>query len=398
MNRHCFHLSALTVAWFIFTTAAVGAGTDWSKNSNIGVLLSDDTGMILYSQNGDHAYIPASILKLLTSVAAFDILGEEFHYRTRLAYDPQSKDLYVKGLGDPLLISEVLREISYQIVARFHPDTIRHIFLDQTFFHEKIIIPGKTKTLNPYDAPPDALSANFNTLFFKWHGADGQYHSAEDQTPLLPAFSKKIERTRLKQGRIVLTPAESHLYPGWLIQYFLRQNGVPVRGQVLQTKKFTEDAKTFDFISPYPLKEIVKKLLQFSNNFIANQLFLTMGAAVFETPATLDKGAAAVLGYAASKIDLKNAKIVEGSGLSRENRLSPSQMLKILLAFMPHAELMRHEQNDLYKTGTLTGVRTRAGYLVGKNHKLYPYVIMVNRSYTEYNPILGKLKQLVTQQ
>ena len=95
-------------------------------------------------------------------------------------------------------------------------------------------------------------------------------------------------------------------------------------------------------------------------------------------PATLEKAVKALKFYSESEIGINNPEIFEGSGLSRMNRISPAQMLKVLIKLKPWYFLLRHGQNDFFKTGTLTGIRTRAGYIEGKSQNLYPYVIMVN--------------------
>ena len=72
--------------------------------------------------------------------------------------------------------------------------------------------------------------------------------------------------------------------------------------------------------------------------------------------------------------------ISEGSGLSRENQSTPGQMLEILVRFEPFHEQLKCEDNrEYYKTGTLSDVRTRAGFLKGSDDRLYPFVIMVNK-------------------
>lgn len=129
---------------------------------------------------------------------------------------------------------------------------------------------------------------------------------------------------------------------------------------------------------------------------MANQLMLTMGAMEYGAPATLEKGVAHLKQFAEKKLGLKDFFLVEGSGLSRQNQFSPRQMLKILMAFMPHHSLMKKQGNQFYKTGTLSDVRTRAGYFVGEDARLYPFVIMVNETTTGYTDILRKLKNIVS--
>lgn len=360
-----------------------------------GILLADDQGKILYSQNQDSAYTPASIFKLFTSLAAIDTLGINHRFKTLFYYDRTTGNLYIKGLGDPLLISETINEMSQQIIheikAQAKSLAIDEIILDNTYFDARIRIPGTGDSLNPYDATTGALCANFNTVSFKWDQRIGQFLSPEPQTPLLPEFLGTIQATGQKQGRILLDPKQRNLYPGLLIKYFLEKKGIRVLGAVRSgTFEGTkEQTKTFE--SPFTLEQIIQKLLQYSNNFMANQLMLAMGAQKSDAPATLEKGVNALELFAQKKLGTKLI-ISEGSGLSRENQISPNQMLQILVRFLPFHELLKCEDNrEYYKTGTLSDVRTRAGFLRGKDDRLYPFVIMVNKKDTGY----GQIRQLL---
>ncbi len=228
-----------TVSVFIFFLSIWIAGLSFSpciyaKNLNDGIILADDQGNILYGQNNEKQFIPASILKILTSLAAIHILGEDYRFPTHYFFDTDSKNLHIKGFGDPLFISEVIELLCHDILLKTKTKQIHHIILDQTYFSKQIQIPGKGNSLNPYDAPVGALCANFNTIMFKWSLSQERFISAEPQTPLLPAFYKDIEKAGLKQGRIILTKEQSILYPGLLIKYFLEKNNINVTGSVLQ--------------------------------------------------------------------------------------------------------------------------------------------------------------------
>jgi serine-type D-Ala-D-Ala carboxypeptidase/endopeptidase (penicillin-binding protein 4) len=394
----------------------------YADNLNAGVILSNSQGEILYSRNPEKQFIPASILKILTSLAAFDILGKEYHFSTQYWFDEKSRDLYIKGLGDPLLISETIKRLSDKIILTLktrerepgyiESGQINNIIIDQSFFAKQIKIPGKKTSLNPYDASIGALSANFNTINFKWDSHNNRYVSAEPQTPLLSIFYDDIKKTKLLQGRIILSQQESILYPGLLIKYFLEKSGLTINGSVQPGKLDTTNKNIESFQSPFKLTQIVQKLLKYSNNFMANQLLLTMGAKVSGEPATLEKGTRALKLFLKQNLNRKakqqskqmakqmatwqNIKIYEGSGLARSNLITPDQMLKILLKFMPYYSLLKNQGNDFYKTGTLSGVRTRAGYIMGADNKLYPYVIMVNQKGKGYEPILSNLMHRVS--
>lgn len=111
---------------------------------------------------------------------------------------------------------------------------------------------------------------------------------------------------------------------------------------------------------------------------MANQLILTMGADRQGSPATLEKGVNVLETFARKKLGLSNLIIAEGSGISRQNKISPNQMLQILMKFMPFHDLLTFKANEYYKTGTLSDVRCRAGFFLGEDKKLYPFVIMTN--------------------
>ncbi len=360
-----------------------------------GVLLADDQGKILYSRNKDKKFIPASILKIFTSLAAIQHFGMNHRFKTIYAHDRTSKNLYIKGFGDPLFISEVIKEQCQQISLTIDTRDINNIIIDQGFFSENIHIPGTGNSLNPYDATTGALCANFNTISFKLDPMTRDYISAEPQTPLLPDFLEDIKVSNQTRGRILLSREQRNLYPGMLIKFFLEKAGIQVKGRVLLGSFPAPCPRVLAFKSPFRLEQVIQKLLRHSNNFIANQLILSMGADKYSPPATLDKGVTALKIFAGKKLGLTDFQIEEGSGLSRKNRISPDEMLTILMEFMPYHTLLRHEGNEYYKTGTLSGVRTRAGFIQGKNKRLYPFVIMVNQKNKSYNSLRRDLLQRV---
>ena len=371
----------------------------FASNLNAGIILSDDKGKTIYAENQDNLFIPASILKILTSLASIHILGEKYHFPTKYFWDDNSNNLYIKGFGDPLLISEIIEQLSDEIVLNTKVKQIENIILDQSFFSQQIKIPGKGNSLNPYDASCGAICANFNTINFIKDNQSSKFISAEPQTPLFDIFYQDIINTGLNRGRVPLSKQHSLLYPGFLIKYFLERNDVTVNGSVIQGEFYNKNKEVGSFLSPFKLTDIVQKLLQFSNNFIANQLLLTLGAKSFGEPATIEKGVRALKFFSkelSPTLNWNTIKIHEGSGLSRNNLISPNHMLTILLEFMPYYSLLKNKGTDYYKTGTLLNVRTRAGYLLGRNNRLYPYVIMVNQKNRGYKSILTTLLNKVS--
>ncbi len=372
-----------------------------AQDKKAGILVTDDTGTVLFSQNPDTPMVPASILKILTGLAALTHLGQDFHFATLAALDPDTHTLYVRGQGDPLFVSEAILSFCRRFKEKSGVKEIRKIVVDQSFFAKDIQIPGTGRSLNPYDATIGALCANFNTIHFTWDAAAKTHVSAEPQTPLLDIFKRQIRKTGLKQGRILVGKQVRPLYPGLLMAHFFKTLGVAVTGPVelgsfpahLRTDGTAEmpdtPADTPDILdtleirplalsSSYSLEQVVEKLLTHSNNFIANQVMLAMGARQFGEPAILDKGVRVLTDFARKELGWQQIQLVEGSGLSRKNRVTAAQMGKLLQAFMPLHRLLKRTGTQHYKTGTLSDVKSRAGYFLGKDNRLYPFVIIHN--------------------
>ena len=93
----------------------------------------------------------------------------------------------------------------------------------------------------------------------------------------------------------------------------------------------------------------------------------------------------------------KQTHIIEGSGISRQNRTSAKDMERILKAFEPYHRLMRHEGKDFYKTGTLRGISTRAGYIENAEGRLYRYVLLINTPGKSATRVMKKLYHRVNE-
>jgi D-alanyl-D-alanine carboxypeptidase/D-alanyl-D-alanine-endopeptidase (penicillin-binding protein 4) len=327
---------------------------------------------------------------------ALHYLGPDFRYTTEFYQDKQS-NFKIKGFGDPLLISEIINVVSARLADLIGGSVVlNNLVVDDSHFNQPLTIPGVSSSAQPYDAPNGALCVNFNTVFFK-HTESG-YVSAEAQTPLLPYAENKIRIRNLKKGRFVLSHLENEntIYAGKLFQYFLEQHGVQFSGTVTPGRvNKDEDKLIYRYVSKFSLAQIISKLLEHSNNFTTNQLFITSGIAALGAPGNLENGVAAALEYAAKVLQIKDISIVEGSGISRRNRVTAHNMLRVLDKFKPHHRLMRNKGREFYKTGTLYGVNTRAGYIVDESGGFYRYVVMINTPGKSTKPIMRKLLRIL---
>ena len=355
------------------------------------VMVSHPNGAAMVAIHSERLLIPASVLKIITSAAALEIMGDGYRFATDF-FETPSNDLKIKGYGDPMQVSEELALIAAQLSEKI--DRVENVILDDSFFAQPMTIPGQGSSSEPYDAPNGALCVNFNTVAFK--RLQGRWISAEDQTPLLPMAIEKIEASGLTSGRITLAASagEGLRYAGELYRYFLTRAGISIQGKVtFGTVDPRTDSLLLRYKSRFDLTMIVASLMAYSNNFIANQLLLAMGTQVHGPPATLAKGRNVLHDYCNSKLAISSPKIVEASGISRRNRISAQAMIKALDRFHPYRDLMRREGPQWYKTGTLNGIHTRAGYLCSKEGVDYRFVIMLNSAGKRTEPIMKIIKK-----
>jgi D-alanyl-D-alanine carboxypeptidase/D-alanyl-D-alanine-endopeptidase (penicillin-binding protein 4) len=360
------------------------------------VLIADPKGHIVFSKNTDIQLVPASTLKIFTALVAIHYLGPDYKFSTECYMDRHS-NLKIKGYGDPLLISEKVVEMIHNLSMKLCAKNIiiNDLILDDSYFEVPIVIPGVNTSYQAYDAPNGALCVNFNTVNFK-RNKNGVYISAESQTPLLPFILSRVKASQMDQGRIVLSSQRNEItsYAGHLFLYFLNKKDVRLNGSIRLGKVQKEaDKLIYRHVSSFSLIQSLSKLLEYSNNFIANQLFITAGAKAYGPPGNLEKGVRAALVYAKNILEIDHVQIAEGSGISRKNQISARDLYKILNAFIPHYSLMRQTDKMYYKTGTLKGIHTRAGYVKKKNGALYPFVLMINTPGKSPEPMMDIIQR-----
>ena len=206
------------------------------------------------------------------------------------------------------------------------------MILDTSYFADPLLIPGITSSLQPYDSPNGALCVNFNTVFFQKEKT-GKFVSAEPQTPLLPYVLPKIKKSGLSQGRILLSSQDEEcvIYAGHLFNYFLSENGVAGLGKIrVERPTNPNPGWSTPIFQGFPCPLWWKQLLEYSNNFMANQLMLTLSAHRQSPPGTLDKGVTVLTEFAKNELGIENIKLAEGSGISRGNRITAQDMAKVL--------------------------------------------------------------------
>lgn len=344
------------------------------------VLVLDDAGAPLVAQNADRDFVPASVAKIVTAWLALEVLGGDYRFETRFYLD-SDRVLYVRGGGDPFLVSEELALLAPELVAATGNKPFSGLVVDASYYPADLRMPGIEDTNKAYDAPNVALAVNFNTIHAVRKGKT--VRSAEKQTPITPlAISQYRARGPKGRGRISLPQddlAISGRYAGELLAAFVEKAGGSVDGDVT-TGSVPEGLDPIHVHrQSRSLSEILKLLLLGSNNYIANQIFLEIGAHRFGGPVSLEKSL-----NAAEEIFSKNGiedeiDLKEGSGISPDSRFSTYGLAKVLQQFAPHAELLpKTKAGSRYKTGTIPGERTLAGFAKTAKYGLLPFVISLS--------------------
>jgi D-alanyl-D-alanine carboxypeptidase/D-alanyl-D-alanine-endopeptidase (penicillin-binding protein 4) len=339
------------------------------------VLVMDADGNELVAQNADEPFVPASVTKIVTAWLAMQTLGGDYRFETRFYLDAK-RVLYVRGGGDPFLISEELALLAPELVAAVGKQPLNGIVLDASYFPKELRIPGVEDSSRSFDALNSAIAVNFNTINAVRKG--NKVESGEPQTPITPlAISQFKARGPKGSGRISLNqePKLSLQYAGELLAAFIKQAGGSVSGKITTGLVPAGLEPVYVHRQSRPLSEVLRELLLGSNNYIANQIFLEIGAKSLGAPVSLEKSLTVARKILAASGLSDAIYLEEGSGLSRGNHFTARGLAKVLNLFAPYMGLLKADKEASYKTGTLEGVRTLAGYTSTTGHGRIRFVI-----------------------
>lgn len=346
------------------------------KNGSVHVELEDNTNLLNY--RGQQPLIPASTIKVATTYCALEELGPTYRFETLFLKTPDHT-VYIKGQGDPSLVSETLSDVAAKIALQM--PRIERIIIDTSFFSDNLEIDGSSASSNPYDAKNAAFVGNYSSATLT-HSRRGDILSAEPQTPLTPISKQagyRLSRGKTERVNLSTDWKTGARYGGELLAAFLKKHGA-LGSMSISLGSVPSSATVFlRHKSPLTLEEISRGMLKYSTNFTANQIFLTLGAIKYGAPATVSKGQQAMRECLSSRVGWEEFHIEEGSGLSRKTRVTALQMTKLLRKFDRYSALLPDREGFLAKTGTLRGVNTLAGYFdLGRTPGRARFCILIN--------------------
>ena len=332
----------------------------------------------LFDWQAGKPLIPASTAKLATSYFAIQKWGLRKQFETVFFKDGNT--LWVKGIGDPYIVSEELDLIAEKL-HQFDVSRIDKIAIDDLYF-AKEPVPGRSSVRDPYNAPLSAVSANFNTVKVGMasNAQKSILESAEPQTPLTPTAKRVAGAAGVPKGKPerinLIEPRNASRHFAELLSIKLGLHDL----DIVTGRPVPADAKMiYVHKNTRNLADIVRGMLEYSNNFMANQLFLMFSNG---SRASFSNAAKVVETYYKNELGWQDFSLVEGAGLSRKNRLTARQISDLLIRLGDSKELLKSypvkEGQVWAKTGTLSGVRSFAGF-ISKQGRNYQFVFNFNR-------------------
>jgi D-alanyl-D-alanine carboxypeptidase/D-alanyl-D-alanine-endopeptidase (penicillin-binding protein 4) len=408
------------------------------KRMRWGILIKPlNSQQIIYSQDAEKYFIPASNVKLFTTAAALNKLGANFRIRTSI-YQDSDGVVRVMGRGDPSLKTAQLTALAQQLKQK-GVEEIDQLVADDSYFQGEEVHPSWQweDVQFYYGAPVNSLIVNENAAVirfvpqemgrplkinwdnpinsYKWIVVNNSVTTEEDQP-------RSVTVVRDLKGQILTIngqlPVNSRSYITAIavfnpVNNFLRHFRLTLAKEgikVKQTSVNNSGLKTQEIaaIESPPLSELLKEINGNSNNLFAESILKTLGSQqplknnqttnqnTFDAGLEIIKNTLSDLGIEDSYM------IVDGSGLSRKNLVSPEATVKLLqkMGTSNQAKIFRDSlpiagvsgtlksrfidtsaQGIVQaKTGTMMGVVSLAGYVDIPNYQPVVFSMMVNQS------------------
>jgi len=383
---------------------------------------------------------PASVMKLFTTYAALSLLGPDHTWRNRVYTDGPVRDgvlhgnLIVRGSGDPKLVMERLQALLAQVQAAGVREVRGDMVLDRSVFDvRERSEPFDDEPLRPYNVGPDGLLLNFKAVIYKFTPDPANGHvqvrfepplAGLSVTPQLPLTSTPCSDWRRQVQADFSQPLQVRFAGGYpascgerewpvafpepaqyaprVLQAMWAGAGGQLSGQVRYGTRPTHARLLLEAPS-LPLSEVIKDINKFSNNVMAQQLYLSLSSEM-GAPGRFEASRLRLSQWWRHGFPGQVEPVLEnGSGLSRTERSTAHALTALLQAAdaSPHARAFtdslavagvdgtaarlkdRNPQspvigNAWLKTGSLRDVVSVAGYVQGQSGQRYTLVAVLH--------------------
>ncbi len=417
------------------------------------------TGQILAQHNADSLVSTASCLKLVTSAAALDRWGGDHQFRTGFYTDGEivdgvvEKNLYLKGYGDPYFLPEILLRAIYHMKALGIREVKGKLIADDSY-----LVDSENAETNDraYSAVGGALGFNFNIVNVCVRPGKNLGDTAVVFAEPISKLIKIVNGTKTSDsgtgigvnhnttfaryrpdgitislyGSIGLDEPEFNIFKRvenptmWtatIVKETMAMYGIPVRGDITKGRMPTDTKLIIDPPS-YDLSHIISGVNKWSNNYVAAQLLMVMGAEEFGAPGSDEKGIRVVRKFL-DKVGISTKEIimVDGSGLYDRNqmttraqvkmmdymykdfRLMPEYVASLSIAGVDGTEKKRFKKkshkemnkNARLKVGFLYGVNGLSGYIQTTNKDVVAFSILTNGHGKDYYDTVRQFEDML---
>lgn len=408
------------------------------RTANWGFVVYDPvTNKVITSYNENAALVPASTTKLLTTEAAYSLLGGKFRWNTQLEISGiidenglLDGNLYIIGSGDPSLGSRKAGAASYTEIINQFADALREKGIKKV--NGDIIIQTAVFKENKTNLPPKIVWIDHNNYYLPvgtTNDVDPKNEKllAKQNNPfnnekhyyyMSPYTNKMVYADKFDGGWVTTKVADA---PASLANSFkasLLKKGIVVAGKVTP-RIVDKDPEPRETISKYQsptLTDIIYYTNQRSDNALSEATLKTLGFQI-KGDQTIESGREVVTTHLMDKkFDATALNYVDGSGLSRSNTVSPIAQVKFLTNLMKESyyddyfeslpiagqtgtlkRMFLYNSNGqiFAKTGTLNRVKTLAGYIKTRTGRTLAFSLMINNYSGSVDQVKNRMEQLL---
>ncbi|MCH4256889.1 MAG: serine-type D-Ala-D-Ala carboxypeptidase [Proteus vulgaris] len=394
--------------------------------------------------HADQLALPASTQKVVTALAALLQLGGDYQFTTtmetegKIKNDQLNGDLIFRFSGDPTLTRQQLRGMVAVLkqsgITKVHGD----LLIDTSAFSSHDKAPGWVwnDMTQCFSAPPSAAIVDKNcfSVLLQSGNKDGDIATIRKASfyPVtvlseVETYEKGSTRTRFCELDVTVRDLNTYVitgcipkrddavplmfsiqdgahWAGTILKEELQRSNIELDGYIKRRSQVKAPVTVLAQTQSKPLHNLLTTMLKESDNMIADTVFRTIGREYYGVAGTWRSGAEATRAILKQKagIDLGNTVMVDGSGLSRHNLISPATMMQVLqyigqhdneLNFMTMLPLAGHDGTLQYrggfheagvdgkvsaKTGSLKGVYNLAGFMTTVNGQKVAFVQYVS--------------------
>ena len=424
MKKYLNLLFCLTLLFCIQSKVFAGAidktiSASGINKDSVSVSVKDvTTGKTVYKLNDKKSSMPASTLKLVTLSASLDTLGKDYKYSTKL-YKNTNNELFLVLSADPFLSSS---DLKYLIKTAKDKNIIspKNIYIDDYIFDNKEWGEGWQwdDDLNPLMPKFSSYNLDKNLLDIIISPTTKDAPANIYVTKFYPVTFMNLITTGSKND--IKISRNNHISPdiinaeGTIKEQTKKQIPInhPKRYFILRLEEAIRDQK-MDYYGNFtqkklpksnvylvaqvdrPIEDVIEPVLTNSSNFVAETVFKTAGAKFTNNTGSLEHSQQMLRAYFDKlKLDYSDIKIVDGSGVSKNNIVTSDFMSEFLVKRADDTDFIKslptsgegtlsnrmlYFKDNLHaKTGTLSDVSCIAGYITSRSGKTYAFDIMIN--------------------